>query len=88
MTNESLIKIWRDLCAEESRLQSEIATLNEQLNQVKAQLQTILNAKSELERQLPTSFQSRKPTSTLSETFKKFARLNGFFVKTLKVVEE
>ncbi|MFQ3597546.1 MAG: hypothetical protein SNJ55_12365 [Chloroherpetonaceae bacterium] len=88
MTNESLIKIWRDLCAEESRLQSEIATLNEHLNQVKAQLQTVMKAKSELERQLPTSFQSQKPATTLSETFKKFARLNGFFVKTVKVIEE
>ncbi len=88
MTNESLIKIWRDLCAEESRLQSELATLREQLAAVEAQLRTVLNAKLELERQLPTSFQSQKPASSLSETFKKFARLNGFFVKTVKVVEE
>ncbi len=87
MTNETLIKIWRDLCAEESRLQSEIASLNEQLNEVKAQLQTVLKAKSELERQLPTSFQSQKPATAFSEAFK-FARLNGFFVKTVKVVEE
>lgn len=88
MTNETLIKIWRDLCAEESGLQSEIAMLNEQLNQVKAKLQTVLNAKSELERLLPASFQSQKSETTLSETFKKFARLNGFFVKTVKIVEE
>lgn len=88
MTNESLIKIWRDLCAEESRLQSEIATIQERLNQVKAELQTVLNAKAELAHQLPKSFQSQKPATTFSEAFKKFARLNGFFVKTVKVVEE
>lgn len=88
MTNESLIKIWRDLCAEESRLQSEIVTIQERLNQVKAELQTVLNAKSELEQRLPKSFQSQKPAATFSEAFKKFARLNVFFVKTVKVVEE
>lgn len=79
MTNESLIKIWRDLCAEESRLQSEIATIQERLNQVKAELQTVLNAKSELEQRLPKKFSIAKACGDLFRGIQKVCASQWLF---------